>query len=138
MELHKKNKGSIAELVVAARMVEMGWRVLFPYGENARYDLVGEQDGKFIRVQVKYTTPKNGVMNTNCRSSNNWSIIYYSPADLDFIAAYNPDDREVYFVPASKINKSTFKLRIDETKNNQKLKINMAQDFLGLNLRDIA
>jgi len=138
VELHKKYKGDIAELVVAAKMVEMGWRVLFPYGENARYDLVGEQNGRFIRIQVKYTTPKNGVMDTNCRSSNNWSIIHYTPADIDFIAAYNPQDREVYFIPAHKINKSTFKLRLDEAKNNQKLKINMAKDFLGLNMRDIA
>jgi hypothetical protein len=58
MELHKKNKGSLAELIVAAKMIESGWLVLIPYGENARYDLVGEKDGKFIRVQVKYTTPK--------------------------------------------------------------------------------
>lgn len=113
-------------------MIEMGWRVLLPYGENARYDLVGEKDGKFIRIQVKYVTPKDGVMDANCRSSNNWSIIYYSAKDLDFIAAYNPKDREVYFIPASKINRSTFKLRLGRTKNNQKLRINMAKDFLKL------
>jgi len=49
----------------------LGYKVLLPYGENSRYDMVAEKDNKFLRIQVKYTTPKNGVLEVNCRSSNN-------------------------------------------------------------------
>ena len=64
--MHKKTKGSVAELFVAARLMNEGWRVLVPYGENTRYDLVGERDGKFVRIQVKYVHPKRGALYVNC------------------------------------------------------------------------
>ncbi len=87
--MHKKTKGSIAELAVAAHLMSDGWRVLLPYGENTRYDLVAEKDGKFMRVQVKYVTPKNGKLYVNCRSSNNWSVLPYTAQEIDLIAVYN-------------------------------------------------
>ena len=73
--MHKKTKGSIAELAVAAELVKEGWHILVPYGENTRYDLVAEKDGRFVRIQVKYVTPKDGKLYVNCCSSNNWSVL---------------------------------------------------------------
>ncbi len=133
-KLQKKTKGDIAELAVAKKLIENGWKVLFPYGENHRYDLVIEQDNKFVRVQVKYATPKDGVLEVSCRSSNNWSVLHYSPKDIDIIAAYNPHDGEIYFIPVSEINRSVFKLRIAPAKNNQKLRIHLAKDFSELKI----
>ena len=133
-KLQKKTKGDIAELAVAKKLIENGWKVLFPYGENHRYDLVIEKNNKFVRIQVKYVTPKNGALEINCRSSNNWSVLHYSPKDIDIIAAYNSYDGEIYFIPVSKINRSLFKLRIAPAKNNQKLKIHFAKDFNELKI----
>jgi hypothetical protein len=42
-KLQKKTKGDIAELAVAKKLIEDGWRILIPFGENHRYDLVGEK-----------------------------------------------------------------------------------------------
>ena len=127
--LPKKTKGYIAEMIVASRLMEDGWHILFPVGENIRYDLVAEKEGKFLRVQVKYATPKGGVLNVNCRSSNNWSVLHYSEKEIDLIAVYNANDREIYYIPVSEINHSLFKLRLEKTKNNQKKKINLAENF---------
>lgn len=127
--MHKKVKGTIAELAVAQRLIEDGWRVSQPIGENHRYDLVAEHDGKFVRIQVKYVTPKNGALNVNCRSSNNWSVLHYSADEIDIIAAYDAASRRIYFVPVSQINHSLITLRLEETKNNQKAKINLAENF---------
>ena len=69
--MHKKTKGAIGELAVAAKLLKEGWNVLFPFGENNRYDLVGEKDGKFLKVQVKYVSPLNGALTVSCKSSNN-------------------------------------------------------------------
>lgn len=117
-------------MIVATRLMEKGWKILFPFGENSRYDLVAEKAGKFARVQVKYVTPKNGVLDVGCKSSNNWAVDKYTADQIDFIAVYNSENKDVYFVPSSKFNSSSIKLRFDKTKNNQRVGIKNAGDFL--------
>ena len=131
--MHIKTKGYIAELYVTARLIEDGWRVLNPVGENHRYDLVAEKEGTFIRIQVKYVTPKNGVLAVNCRSSNNWSVLHYSAKEIDMIAVFNSENKSIYYIPVSKINRSLFKLRLSPAKNKQKAKIHLAEEFINLN-----
>lgn len=130
--MHKKTKGSIAEMIVASRLMEKGWHVLFPFGENSRYDLVAEKDGEFLRIQVKYVTPRNGALEVNCRSSNNWSVDRYTKNQVDFIAAYNPKNKQVYFIPSSKFNANRITLRIEPSKNKQKINIKHAEEFVTL------
>ena len=127
--MHKKTKGSVAELAVATRLMKEGWRVSFPYGENARYDLVAEREGRFVRIQVKYTTPKSGVLPVNCCSSNNWSVLQYTPEEIDIVAVYNSQDERIYFVPVTQLPKGHMKLRLDPPKNSQKVKVRYARDF---------
>ena len=117
-------------MAVASRLLKMGWNILFPFGENNRYDLVAERNGKFLRVQVKYITPRNGGLEINCKSSNNWSVDKYTAKQIDFIAAYDSNSDEIYFVPSAKFNSSSIKLRIKPTKNKQKISVNKAKDFL--------
>ena len=133
--MHKKTKGSIAELAVAARLVADGWHVLVPYGENTRYDLVAEKNGRFVRIQVKYVTPKNGKLSVNCRSSNNWSVLPYTTQEIDVLAAYNPVTGSVYYVPAANMRRSSLSLRLDPTRNKQKAFVRFASDFLELRER---
>ena len=128
--MHKKTKGYIAEMAVASRFLRMGWRVLFPFGENNRYDLVAEKDGEFVRIQVKYVTPRNGALDINCRSSNNWSVDKYTTKQIDTIAVYDSKNCNIYFVPSARLNSSRIKLRIKAAKNKQRSKINKADDFL--------
>jgi hypothetical protein len=128
--MHKKTKGSIAEMVVASSLMKMGWNILFPFGENCRYDLAAEKDGRFSRVQVKYVTPKDGTLIVNCKSSNNWSVDKYTSKEIDFIAAYNPEGGNVYFIPSSKLNSSCIRLRIAPTKNKQTANVRNAAEFL--------
>ncbi len=131
-KIAKKTKGDMAELIIAAKFVEDGWRVLFPFGENHRYDLVAEKENKFLRVQVKYVTPKNGALEINCRSSNNWSVIHYSQKDIDIIAVYNSIDKQIYFISVKEINFSSLKLRLEDPKNNQKKYIRYAKDYIKI------
>ncbi len=127
--MHKKTKGSVAELVVAAKLMNEGWHILMPYGENARYDLVAEKDGRFVRIQVKYVTPKDGKLYVNCRSSNNWSVVPYTAKEIDVLAVYNAIDASVYYVPVGSIRKSAMTLRLEPTKNNQKAHVRFAKEF---------
>ncbi len=130
--MHKKTKGSVAELAVASRLMRDGWHVLVPYGENTRYDLVAERAGKFIRIQVKYVTPKNGTLCVNCRSSNNWSVLPYTAEEIDVIAVYDASSESIYYVPAADMRGSAMKLRLEPARNHQKAKIRFASQFIEL------
>ena len=130
--MHKKTKGSIAELAVATRLAKDGWNVLLPYGENTRYDLGAEKNGRFIRIQVKYVTPKEGKLYVSCQSSNNWSVLPYTAKEIDVIAAYDSVSEAIYFVPVADIRKCAMVLRLDPTKNKQKSKVRFANQFIEL------
>ena len=125
-----KQKGLQAELYVAYLLSRHGFCVLVPYGEDARYDLVSEKHGVFKRIQVKHVTPRNGALEVAFRSANNYQTIYYSPEDVDVIAAYNPVDLKVYFIPRREIaNKSCLKLRLTGCKNGQQRRVVWAADY---------
>ncbi len=49
-----KQKGDLAEMLVAADLVRRGYKVALPFGEDWDYDLIVERDGRLERVQVKY------------------------------------------------------------------------------------
>jgi hypothetical protein len=127
-----KRKGLIAELKVAARLIETGWRVLYPADESSRYDLVAERDGRFYRIQVKYVTSQKGRLAVNCRSSNNWSVKPYTSEEIDVIAAHDPGSNETYFIPVHSLNRNLITLRLTEARNNQKNKVRYARDFTSL------
>ena len=51
---NNKTKGERSEAIIIAKLLEVGYGVLTPFGDNRRYDLVIEDaDGKFWRVQCK-------------------------------------------------------------------------------------
>lgn len=130
--MHTKRKGDIAELVVAQHFLAEGYRVLFPYGELTRYDLVAEKHGKFLRIQVKYVTPKNDTLSINCKSSNNWSTRQYTSQEIDIIAVVNGQSKEIYFIPIEQVAKSILVLRLGTTKNGQSKGINLAKSFVKI------
>jgi Holliday junction resolvase-like predicted endonuclease len=125
-----KQKGDIAEAFVTYLLKQNGFNVLLPWGEDNRYDLVTEKNGIFKRIQVKYATPKDGIVEVRIRSCNNYNIIHYSPKDIDIIAVYAPNQNKVYFIPLNGIkNKSVCKLRFEPTRNKQNKFIVMASKY---------
>jgi PD-(D/E)XK endonuclease len=82
---HPKARGEWAELRFMARASERGLYVAKPWGDTAPYDLAVDHRGRFLRVQVKCTQHKRW-NSYRCRVDANG--IPYSPAQIDFIAAY--------------------------------------------------
>ena len=132
--MHTKSKGKIAELNVSAKFIELGWTILHPLSEATRYDLAAEKNGKFLRVQVKYVTPNNGILHVNCKSSNNWSVLSYSPKEIDILVAFDSVSKKIYFIPAKQLNVSSIKLRINPTLNKQQKRIRFAREFEALKI----
>ena len=90
---------------------------------------MAEKNGKFIRIQAKYVTPKEGKLYVNCQSSNNWSVLQYTSEEIDCIAVFDPIDSKVYYVPVSEIRRSAMTLRLNPPKNGQKCKVRYANQF---------
>ena len=52
---------------------------------------------------------------------------------MDLVAAYNPKNDKVYFIPLSEFNNvATIKLRFKRPKNSQQKLVKWAADFEGL------
>jgi len=94
-----KLRGEWAELVFMARVREMGFGLVRPWGESSRYDVGVEWEGRYMRVQVKSTIYKVGhsyVCNTRPDSDHN----LYTVEQIDFMAAYVIPADVWYIVPA--------------------------------------
>ncbi len=124
-----KQKGDIAEAYVMYALKQNGFNVLIPWGEDVRYDLVSEKNGIFKRIQVKYVTPKNGVLEVRFRSSNNYNIIHYTDSNIDIIAVYYDKEKKIYFIPLSGADKGGYKLRLVPAKNNQKKFVTLSTKY---------
>ena len=125
--------------MVAADLARRGHRILFPYGEDCDYDLVAERpDGRFERVQVKYTRSDGAVVSVRCRSHSltNGRVRttkHYTSASIDWIAVYDETSDRCYYVPASELGegRALLSLRLTAARNNQRARVRVATDYLS-------
>lgn len=116
-----KTIGNTSEAKVLARLVELGYPVLMPFGDNERYDLVIEtESGTFKRVQIKTARfiPAKGVLNIQVCSSHNHcnggKKSYHGQVDL--IMAYSPHTDKVYKLKIEDVGETDVYLRITPPK----------------------
>tara|TARA_R110000824_G_scaffold95166_2_gene228967 strand:- start:280 stop:741 length:462 start_codon:yes stop_codon:yes gene_type:complete len=86
------NVGRAAELLVAARLVELGLSVFFPFSDRSPVDLIGVWKGKTQRIQVKARwQPRAGagqdITVSGVNSSNADALVVYidNPAPSFYI-----------------------------------------------------
>ncbi len=135
-----KTKGDLAELKVATDLLERGYRIAIPYGEDHDFDLILCRDDRLERVQVKYTESNGNfvIVRTRSHSLTNGKVKrtkYYTAATVDWIAVY--DKNRCYYVPAVELGsgRSSFHLRLTEPLNCQRLGIRYASDYLNPEIR---
>jgi hypothetical protein len=132
-----KTKGDLAELKIAADLVERGYRIAIPFGEDNDFDLILIRDSRLERVQVKYTK-SNGrfvIVRTRSHSLTNGKVKRtkrYTAAMIEWIAVYDSTSDRCYYVPASELGagRSGFHLRLTEPLNCQKIGIRYAADYV--------
>lgn len=128
-ETHRK--GSIGELEIAADLLEKGLAVLRPLLQSARYDLVGEFEGRFYKVQCKYRRVRNGVIEVPFATGNESKWTPYNVGDFDVMAVYCPDTDRCYYLNASDCSdRTSVFLRTEPAANNQRKGVNWANDYL--------
>lgn len=132
---HTKDKGDLGVAKAYCDLVEKGYMVLFPSTEHAPFDLVAYDGNRFIRLQVKYRSAVNGVLQVNL--INWWADkngSHGKPVDkrqVDVFCVYCPDLDKCYYFKTEDINVS-LTLRISSPKNNQSKNIRFADDYVGV------
>ena len=123
--------------MVLARLVQAGYQVLTPFGENVRYDLVIDDGGSFIRVQCKSGRLRQGAISFPTCSST-----YHHPKNrgvpdchqgytgqAELFGIYCAETDGVYLVPVDEVGRRQGSLRVLEARNNQVKKVRWARDF---------
>ena len=129
--------GERSEAFIMAKLVEVGYEVLKPFGDNLRYDLVIEDaDGKFWRVQCK-TGRSNGdyiefrtvsfYYHTRAGRTTNGHKSYLG--QIDYFAVYCRETKGVYLIPVDLTGTSQMSLRLVSPKNNQEKNVRWAKDY---------
>lgn len=129
-------KGEITETIVLAKLVELGYDCLLPFGHDSRYDIAIDDDGKLIRVQCKMAHSVEekscivfGIATTYARVGGKPHIRKSYKGEVDYFGVYSPDTGKVYLVPIEDIAESSTKLRLQPTKNNQEKGVKWAKDY---------
>lgn len=94
------NRGEKYEMQVAVDLINNGCRVSFPHGHSQQYDLIAEEDGELIPIQVKPAKTRD--------DANQYFIKLRNPSkyDSDYVnlfAAYPEDEAHAFYVTFSEI-----------------------------------
>lgn len=142
MELLKPNKkqlGERSQAHIIARLLDVGYNVLVPYGDSLRYDLVIEDTaGRFWRVQCKtawvegendgFITFATASLRPRGNGRVQHSRVEYT-GQVEYFAVYSHELHKVYLIPVDKVSKSSMHLRLEPAKNNQEKGITWAKDY---------
>jgi PD-(D/E)XK endonuclease len=127
-------KGAIAELAIAKAALELKIDVYRPVAEGGRYDLIFDLVDRLVRVQCKWAPRHGDVIVVRCYSTRRTrdGLIrrHYAPGQVDAFAAYCPELDRCYFLPYDLFpRRSQVQLRVSQSRNNQRLRINWAEDY---------
>jgi PD-(D/E)XK endonuclease len=132
---HPKAIGDRSTLAIMLALYDVGFKVLLPFGENARYDLVIDDGSSLRRVQCKTGRLRQGAVKFAACSTNIHHKSRSSPHrsyqdEVDAFAIYCPETAGVYLIPIDDlaVNRQG-SLRIDTPKNNQKRFVRFGVDY---------
>ena len=132
-----KRKGDLAELKVAADLIDRGCRISIPFGEDCDYDLIADYDGRLHRVQVKYACSDGRVIPVRCFSQSLTqgkvrSIKRYTPETVDWIAVYDCTTERCFYCPSRELGRGRrqISLRLVPALNNQQSGIRDAEAYV--------
>jgi hypothetical protein len=126
--MHTNQIGSITEAVVLAALVKLRKHIVIPYGNFGDYDLLIDEEGKFVKVQCKTGILKDGVVLFNAYTQNAGGDRSYGNS-VDMYGVFCPQNGKVYLIPAPDCSQGKVSLRITPPKNNWKKRIRYAAQY---------
>jgi hypothetical protein len=123
-------KGNAAEAAVVHALEKAGIVTLLPFGGGCPFDVAALTLGDdLLRVQVKCGRVRQGCVEFNAYSTDHGRgpVPYHGRADL--IGVYVPALDRVFMVPVGDCPPSKPRLRLEPTRNNQRLRVRFAEDY---------
>ena len=130
-----KRKGMLGEVKVMAKLIELGYNVAVPYGDNAPYDLILDYNGTLLRLQVKTSSGTSDgktsfEIGRRRRNSKGQRRVQYSKDEIDYFALYSVVRDKIYLVSADDAPSEEISIRYEPTKNNNVIGVHMEDDYL--------
>ncbi len=131
--MNSKDKGNLAELAAAKKIISRGMSVAFPFGDNERYDLIIDNDQHLEKAQVRKASKRGNYLVFKCysnhRSEGEIKCDTFKESEVDcFLVWYQGKDM-IYKVPIEESPKTEMRLRPGQTGNNQSKNVNWAEDY---------
>lgn len=128
-------KGTLGEVSVIKDLCKKGYTVFQAVGNNSRVDIIVLFDGSAIKIQVKSTYSKRGVVTVYTRKTclNPEYNYTYSVDDVDIFAIYVIDRDIVCYISSREIltSRTMFKLRTEMARNGQKKGVRYVVDYFS-------
>ena len=127
-------KGAIAEMAIALAATKLHIDVYRPVAEGGRCDMILGVGNDLLRVQCKWASLEKDVViirtGTFRRTRDGYRKTTYSADEVDAVAAYCNELDRCFLIPIARVEgRPALALRIAPTRNNQRRRINWAEDF---------
>ncbi|AFQ22215.1 hypothetical protein My1_056 [Pectobacterium phage My1] len=130
--MNSKHVGNIAESRFIYECVRRQIDISLPFGDNARYDAIIDSANRLLKVQVKTLRKvEEGKYEFSTRSNSvKGEARKHYKDSVDYFFAYNEEDDIYVFMPIDIVgDKYQVAVRTIPPKNNQKIGINMVEDY---------
>jgi len=107
--------------------------VLVPFGLQADYDIVFEENGQFQKVQCKTGRISKGSVVFNlctvkAKKGGGYENVPYGDK-VDYFGVFCPENGKCYLVPSNEVGKVSGTLRLDAPKNGQSKGVRWAAQY---------
>ncbi len=119
---NSKAVGDVTRSQVLAALLKLGKRVLMPFGDNCRCDLVVEDNGAFTRIQCKTGKISRGAIVFAVASSqyHRGGKRQSYHGQVDAFGLFCPDNHKTYIIPIVDLPLvREAKLRLTSPRNSQ-------------------
>ena len=133
--MNSKDKGNLGQALALAEFIKYNIPVAIPFGDNNRYDLIADFNGKLNRIQIKYCnqqTENNSIICPCSSSTNHTTNKHYTTYvnDVDYFVFYIVAWNKLLLVPIEKIgNRKTITFRLTENGLKTVPNANYAEDY---------
>lgn len=118
--MNTKQTGDSSEVIVISQLIQRGYSVSIPFGDNDPYDIIVDSNVELYRVQVKTGWLENGCVRfkTYSQTTDGGSSIDrdYTDEELDAFAVRCRDTNNCYWVPVSSAGMKNTYLHIEEAR----------------------
>ena len=123
--------GEKTQAIVLTEFIKKNIPISIPFGDNQRYDYIIDVNGNLYKIQVKTASYKNGSISfsTSSSSIHRGGKRKNYKGQVDYFAVYSYETNEVYLLEVDELGNREAKLRLEPTKNNQKINIRYAKDY---------